>query len=299
MLLVDDHRMFTQALHGLLAGESGIEPAGVAASVEEALAQLDDARPDVVLMDIDLPGASGIEGTREIRRRRPETAVVIVTSHGDPALVTGAIHAGACGYVLKTRAVDELVSIIRQAAAGGMVLSLANVPEAIGEARTSRAVARRGLEAGHRLTDREMDVLRELAGGRTHRSDRRFAVHQRAHGAQPREEHPREARRALQARGRHVRARPWPDRGQPPGLNHRSVSAADRCRDIGLSTYGIALTERPPRVLRYARTRTEFPATTKPRIERRNAGWRRCPGKACNSLIWDGSMRSSRSARAS
>jgi DNA-binding NarL/FixJ family response regulator len=166
VLLVDVHRMFTQALQGLLAGESGIEPAGVAASVDEALAQLDDARPDVVLMDVDLPGASGIEGTREIRRRRPETAVVIVTSHGDPGLVTGAIRAGACGYVLKTRAVDELVSIIRQAAAGGMVLSPANVSEVIVEVRASGAVGRR-LDAGHRLTDREMDVLRELASGRT------------------------------------------------------------------------------------------------------------------------------------
>jgi DNA-binding NarL/FixJ family response regulator len=167
VLLVDDHRMFTQALQGLLAGESGIEPAGVAASVDEALAQLDDARPDVVLMDVDLPGTSGIEGTREIRRRRSETAVVIVTSHDDPALVTGAIRAGACGYVLKTRAVDELVSIIRQAAAGGMVLSPANVPEAIGEVRISGAVRRRSIDDGHRLTDREMDVLRELASGRT------------------------------------------------------------------------------------------------------------------------------------
>jgi DNA-binding NarL/FixJ family response regulator len=111
-----------------------------------------------VLVDVDLLGASGIDGTQKIRRRRPETAVVIVTSHGDPAFVTGAIRAGACGYVLKTRAVDELVSIIHQAAAGGMVQSPANVPEAIGEVRTSGAVGRRRLDAAHRLTDREMDV---------------------------------------------------------------------------------------------------------------------------------------------
>lgn len=162
-MLVDDHRMFTQALQGLLAGEPGIEPVGVAASVDEALALLEAAEPDVVLMDIDLPGASGIEGTRKIRRRRPDTAVVIVTSHDDPALVTDAIRAGACGYVLKTRAVDELVSIIRQAAAGGMVLSPADVPEVVDR----RAVGRRNLDASHRLTDREMDVLRELASGRT------------------------------------------------------------------------------------------------------------------------------------
>jgi DNA-binding NarL/FixJ family response regulator len=167
VLLVDDHRMFTQALQGLLSGEPGIEPVGVAASVDEALVLLDAAGPDVVLMDIDLPGASGIEGTREIRRRRPDTAVVIVTSHDDPALVTDAIRAGACGYVLKTRAVHALVSHLRPAAAGGMVRSRADVPEEVGEARASRTVGRRSLGATHRLTDREMDVLRQLASGRT------------------------------------------------------------------------------------------------------------------------------------
>jgi NarL family two-component system response regulator LiaR len=167
VLLVDDHRMFTQALEGLLAGEAGIEPVGVAGSVDEALAQLDDARPDVVLMDVDLPGASGIEGTREIRRRRTDTAVVIVTSHDDPDLIIDAIRAGACGYVLKTRAVDELVSIIRQAAAGSVILSPADGSQAIGAMRRPRTDQDRTPHDAHRLTDREMDVLRQLAGGRS------------------------------------------------------------------------------------------------------------------------------------
>jgi NarL family two-component system response regulator LiaR len=167
VLLVDGHRMFVQALGGLLAGEAGIEPVGVAGSVDEALAVVDAAAPDVVLMDVDLPGASGIEGTREVRRRRPDTAVVIVTSHDDPDLIIEAIRAGACGYVLKTRAVDELVSIIRQAAAGGMILSPADVPQAIGAARSPRTDRDRTPHHGQRLTDREMDVLRQLASGRS------------------------------------------------------------------------------------------------------------------------------------
>jgi NarL family two-component system response regulator LiaR len=164
VLLVDDHRMFVQALEGLLAGEAGIEPVGVAGSVDEALAVLDTAAPDVMLRDVDLPGASGIEGTREVRRRRPDTAVVIVTSHDDPDLIIEAIRAGACGYVLKTRAVDELVSIIRQAAVGGMILSPADAPQAVGGARRPRD---RALHHAQRLTDREMDVLRQLASGRS------------------------------------------------------------------------------------------------------------------------------------
>ena len=167
VLLVDDHRMFTQALEGLLAGETGIEPVGVAGSVDEALAVIDTAAPDVVLMDLDLPGANGIEGTREVRRRRPDTAVVIVTSHDDPDLIIDAIRAGACGYVLKTRAVDELVSIIRQAAAGSMILAPADASQAIGAMRRPRTGQDRTPRNARRLTDREMDVLRQLASGRS------------------------------------------------------------------------------------------------------------------------------------
>jgi two-component system, NarL family, response regulator LiaR len=167
VLLVDDHRMFTQALQGLLAGEPGIEPVGAAGSVEEALEVADSARPDVVLMDIDLPGRSGIEGAREFRRYRPEAAVVIVTSRDDPDLVAEAIRAGARGFVLKTRAVEDLISIIRQASAESMVLSAADVPEALGRVEVVRSTRDRQFEGRVSLTSREMDVLRELASGRS------------------------------------------------------------------------------------------------------------------------------------
>ncbi len=163
--LADAHRMFTQALQGLLAREPGIHPVGAAASVEEALELADRTEPDVVLMDVDLPGAAGVDATVELARRRPETAVVIVTSRDDPSLVAEAMGAGARGFVLKTRAVEDLVAIIRQAANVGGIGGGVAVAHAPGASPFARA--RRRPEGPTPLTSREMDVLRELASGRS------------------------------------------------------------------------------------------------------------------------------------
>jgi DNA-binding NarL/FixJ family response regulator len=167
VLIVDDHQMFAQALGGLLAGERGIEPVGEAGTVDEALGLLERTAPDVVLMDLELPGRSGIEGTREVRRLRPEAAVVIVTGREDPELITEAIRAGARGFVLKTRAVEDLVSIIRQASAGGTVLSAGDIPQVIGQVRFARQERTHPIHTLSRLTARETEILRELADGRS------------------------------------------------------------------------------------------------------------------------------------
>jgi DNA-binding NarL/FixJ family response regulator len=162
--LVDAHRMFTQALQGLLAREPGIDPVGAAASVEEALDLTERTQPDVVLMDVELPGADGVDATLELARRRPETAVVIVTSQDDPEVLAEAMRAGARGFVLKTRAVEDLVGIIRQASViGGVRRGIALTH--VGGPTSARARPPGAPPGG--LTEREMDVLRELAAGRS------------------------------------------------------------------------------------------------------------------------------------
>jgi DNA-binding NarL/FixJ family response regulator len=167
VLIVDDHQMFAQALGGLLSGEPGIEAVGEAGSVDEALELLERTEPDVVLMDLELRGRSGIEGTREVRRLRPEAAVVIVTAREDPVLITEAIRAGARGFVLKTRAVEDLISIIRQASTGGMVLLPGDIPQVIGRAQFAGHERTHRIHTPSPLTAREIEILRELADGRS------------------------------------------------------------------------------------------------------------------------------------
>jgi NarL family two-component system response regulator LiaR len=157
--------MFTQALQGLLSGEPGIEPVGSASSVGEALDLAERTHPDVVLMDIDLPGRDGIEGTRELGRRRPEAAVIIVTARDDPVLLAEAFRAGAIGIVLKTRAVEELIALVRRVSSVGGRTRTAAVPQVRGSFRGPAHAPRPGGPVG--LTVREMEVLRELAGGRS------------------------------------------------------------------------------------------------------------------------------------
>ena len=165
IVLVDAHRMFTQALHRLLAAEPGIEPVGAAASVEDALDLVERVRPDVVLMDLDLPDPGGIHATRELCRRHPRTAVVIVTSRADPDQLAEAIRAGARGSVVKTRAVEDLLAVVRQAASGATAVRDTGVPHA--RAPFGAPQRPRPLEGAGALTGREMDVLRELASGRS------------------------------------------------------------------------------------------------------------------------------------
>lgn len=167
VLLVDDQQMFSDALGHLLTGHDDIELLGAARTGDEALELCRIGKPDVVLMDVDLPGADGIEVTRKIRKACPDVRVIMVTALHDPAVISRAIEAGARGYVLKTRAADELVSIVRQASNGQMVLSTGDVPPMLAKlehARRMRAEARMAIS---RLTDRELEILKELATGRS------------------------------------------------------------------------------------------------------------------------------------
>ncbi len=164
-MITDDHKVVRRGLRGFLELDPQLEVVGEASNGEEAVAMARRLEPDVVLMDLLMPVMDGIEATREIRRELPEVEVVALTSVLEDASVTGAIRAGAIGYLLKTTDADELCEAIKAAAAGQVRLA----PEAA--ARLMREVrAPEGPEAlTEPLTEREVEVLKLIARGKANK----------------------------------------------------------------------------------------------------------------------------------
>jgi DNA-binding NarL/FixJ family response regulator len=157
--IVEDDPDIRRALATLLDESEGFGCVGTHADCESALAALDAERPDVVLMDIVLPGMSGIQGTAEIRRRLPDADVVMLTVHPDDAYVYDALAAGAAGYLLKESKTERILEAIREVRRGG--------------APMSPAIARRVVESFRRakespLSARETEVLGLLCQGRSY-----------------------------------------------------------------------------------------------------------------------------------
>jgi NarL family two-component system response regulator LiaR len=161
ILLVDDHSVVRQGLKMFLALDPELEVTGEAADGAEALRLARQLQPDVVLMDLLMPVMDGIAATAAIRKELPDVEVIALTSVLEDASVTGAVRAGAIGYLLKDTQADELVRAIRAAAAGQVQLS----PQAL--ARLMREV--RAPESPESLTERETDVLRLLAQGQSNK----------------------------------------------------------------------------------------------------------------------------------
>jgi two-component system response regulator NreC len=164
LLLVDDHAVVRSGLRMLLEPEDDFEIVGEAASGREALRAVAETRPDIVLMDIGLPDISGIEAAAEIKRLRPETAIVALTIHEDEEYFFKMLAAGASGYVPKRAAPEELLTALRAAATGEVYLypSLAKL---LVKDYLAQESAARPAEALDELTDREREVLAHLADG--------------------------------------------------------------------------------------------------------------------------------------
>lgn len=166
VFLVEDHGYFRQGLSELLAAhDSGVAVIGDAGSAEEALRQIPRLQPDVVLMDIHLPGKSGIEAIRQLSLICPLVHVLILSGSGEDGDVVEAILAGARGYLLKSSPVPEIAAGVRAAAAGGSVLSPTVASYLLEHVRkTSPTTGTVSPLPG--LTPRELEVLRLMAAGR-------------------------------------------------------------------------------------------------------------------------------------
>ena len=165
ILLVDDHDIVRLGLMTLLNDQPDMEVIGEASTAAEAVHQTETLSPDVVLMDIRLPGEGGIEATRQVTAKFPKVKVVMLTSFADDELVMRAISAGAVGYVLKQVGNEELIRAIQAAARGEALLDPSTTARLL--SRVREAERRAEEDAFRELSDREMDVLTHLAKGRT------------------------------------------------------------------------------------------------------------------------------------
>ena len=168
VLIVDDHPVFRDGLAGLLATLPDVEIAGTAGTAEEALAGLRDSAPDIVLMDINLPGASGVEATRGVLAAAPATAVLVVSMVDDDDSVFAALAAGANGYVLKGASAREITAALRTVAAGGAVFG-AGIASRLLAKTPARLSGPAPPPQQHDLTAREREVLDLLADGASNR----------------------------------------------------------------------------------------------------------------------------------
>jgi NarL family two-component system response regulator LiaR len=174
VLIVDDHAMVRQGLQTFLTLSEGIEVVGEAANGLEAVEQVRQRRPDVVLMDLVMPELDGIEATRRIRALSPETQVLALTSFIDDEKVFTAIEAGALGYLLKDVSPDDLVEAIKAAHRGEAQLHPEATKKLMSQVVTKArqpepAPSKPGKPGSAELTERELEVLRLIATGLSNR----------------------------------------------------------------------------------------------------------------------------------
>jgi two-component system, NarL family, response regulator DevR len=167
ILVVDDHEVVRLGLRALLEHHPQFEVIGEAGTAKEAIELVGQLLPDVVLMDIRLPGASGIEACEEITRRFPDTRVVMLTSYAEDEMLFSAIRAGASGYVLKQIAGEDLVRALEAVGRGEALLDPAVTQRVFQEVR--RAVKEEEASAFANLSQQEMHVLLLVSEGKTNR----------------------------------------------------------------------------------------------------------------------------------
>ncbi len=167
IILVDDHEVVRLGLRSLLARQPQFEIVGEASTASEAVEKALELKPDIVVMDIRLPGKSGIEACREITSRQPQTKVIMLTSYAEDELLFDAIAAGASGYVLKQIGSGELVRALETVGRGESLIDPMLTQKVFAKVR--EATRRAEGDAFANLSDQEMRILALIAEGKTNR----------------------------------------------------------------------------------------------------------------------------------
>lgn len=167
ILLVDDHEVVRLGLRKLLERHPNFQVIAEAGNASEALDQVTRRKPDVVVMDIRLPGKSGIEATREITQKFPETKVIVLTSYAEEELLFDAINAGASGYVLKQIGSGELITALEKIGRGESLIDPSLTQKVFQRVREASRKAED--EAFAELSDQELKILALVAEGKTNK----------------------------------------------------------------------------------------------------------------------------------
>jgi len=165
VLVVDDHDLFRAGLRNLLE-EQGVNVVGEAENGETAIRLTSDLAPDVVIMDLNMPGAGGVETTRRLASLAPLSRVVVLTISADDDDVMNAVMAGACGYLLKDSSIQELIAGIRAASEGESLISPQIAAKVLQRLRAQSKDADAAETIRAELSDRELQVLKLIANGK-------------------------------------------------------------------------------------------------------------------------------------
>ena len=166
ILLTDDHTLFRQGIRTLLSAESDLEIVGEAANGAEAVEKVTEFRPDIVLMDIGMPGLSSFEATRQIKKVRPDTKILFLTMYDDEDYLVQCMEVGASGYVLKDSPAQQLLAALRDVHRGGSYLSPRMLSQLVDDFRSRIKTAHRQPRFAT-LTAREKEILKLLAEGQS------------------------------------------------------------------------------------------------------------------------------------
>ncbi len=164
ILIADDHQLFREGLARVLNDASDVKVVATLSNGEDAVARAAELQPDVILMDVNMPGIGGLEATRQLRARHPAIKIIMLTISEREGDLFEAIRAGARGYLLKSATSDELGEAIRHIHAGEAIIAPAMAAKLLDEFAASPA-SREKAPRGEGLTDRERDILQRVARG--------------------------------------------------------------------------------------------------------------------------------------